>query len=110
MEIPDGTPVTAVCGGGFPFTSGKGKACYRVNFIINDDKGRFLKVDKVLYKKGLMNVKYVYGSITYTEAKKDKTISFVAPYYLVYDSSKGYNWKLDRVVGEDSPNYKTYTQ
>lgn len=80
------------------------------NHKITPSEAKTLKIDKITYKKGLMNVRYVYGSITYTDSKKEKSISFVAPYFLVYDSSKGYNWKLDRIVGEDSPNYKTYSQ
>lgn len=47
LEVPDGEPVLAKCGGGFPFISGKGKYCYRVVFVISDDKGRSLKVNKV---------------------------------------------------------------
>lgn len=46
-EVPDGEPVQATCSGGFPFTSSRGKYCYRVVFVINDDKGRSLKVNKV---------------------------------------------------------------
>lgn len=80
------------------------------NHKITPAEAKTLKVDKILSKKGLLNVKYVYGSITYTEGKKEKTTSFVAPYFLVYDSSKGYNWKLDRIVGSDSPNYRNYSQ
>lgn len=78
------------------------------NHKINADEAKTFKSDKILTKKGLQNVRYVYGNITYIEAKKEKKISFVATYFLVYDSSKGYNWKLDKIIGEDSPNYKNY--
>lgn len=80
------------------------------NHKITAAEAKTFKPDKVVSKKGLQNIRYVYGSITYTEAKKEKNLPFVAAYYLVYDSSKGYNWKLDKIVGEDSPNYKNYSQ
>lgn len=77
------------------------------NHKITADEAKTFKLTKVLSKKGLQNVKYVYGSVTYSDSGK-KTKSVVAIYYLVYDSSKGYNWKLDKIVGEDSPDYKQY--
>lgn len=45
---------------------------------------------------------------TFSEGNKQKTTFVVAVYLLVYDSSKGYSWKQDRIVGEDSQNYKMY--
>jgi preprotein translocase subunit Sss1 len=79
------------------------------NHKITSEEAKTYKTTKVLFKKGLENVKYVYGSISYTENKKLKTTNMVATYFLVYDKTKGYSWKLDRVVGEDSPNYKLYS-
>jgi hypothetical protein len=81
---------------------------YSSNHKITAEEAKTFKTDKILSKKGLDNVKYVYGSITYKDGSKQKTASMVATYFLVYDSSKGYNWKLDRIIGEDSPNYKQY--
>jgi len=43
------------------------------------------------------------------KSNENKNISFVALYFLVYNNSNGYNWKLDKLVGDDSPNYKEYT-
>ncbi|MBZ9634826.1 hypothetical protein [Clostridium sp. FP1] len=44
--------------------------------------------------------------------KKNKSLSgsFVALYFLVYDGTKGYNWKLDKIIGADSPNYNALTK
>jgi hypothetical protein len=81
---------------------------YSDNHKITTDEAKTFKTDKILFKKGLQNVKYVYGSITYNNGNKQKTTALVATYYLVYDSSKGYTWKLDKIIGEDSPNYKNY--
>jgi hypothetical protein len=79
------------------------------NHKITAEEAKTFKTDKVLFKKGFQNVKYVFGSLTYIDGKKQKTISLVATYFLVYDTSKGYSWKLDKIVGEDSPIYKSYT-
>lgn len=76
--------------------------------IITAEEAKTFKTSKISSQKGQENVKYVFGSITYSDGGKQKTTSIVAVYVLVYDSSKGYSWKLDRVVGEDSSNYKTY--
>jgi hypothetical protein len=81
---------------------------YSNNHKITADEAKTFNTSKVFSKKGLENVKYVYGSITYKDGGKQKTTNVVATYYLVYDSSRGYNWKLDRIVGEESPNYKLY--
>jgi hypothetical protein len=78
------------------------------NHKITSDEAKTFKTSKELSKKGLENEKYVYGSITYKDGNKQKTTSVVAIYFLVYDSSKGYYWNLDSIVGEDSPNYKMY--
>jgi hypothetical protein len=78
------------------------------NHKITSEQAKTFKHNKTLSKKSLQNVKYVYGSITYLENRKEKTASFVALYFLVYDSTKGYSWKLDRIVGEESPNYRNY--
>lgn len=80
------------------------------NHKITAKEAKTFKSNEILSKKGLDNIKYVYGSITYKDEKKNenKNVSFVALYFLVYDADKGYNWKLDKLVGEDSPNYKAY--
>jgi uncharacterized Zn finger protein (UPF0148 family) len=78
------------------------------NHKITAEEAKAIKIDKVLSKKGFQNVKYIYGSISYADGKKQKTVSLVATYYLVYDATKGYSWKLEKIVGEDSPNYKSY--
>ena len=82
------------------------------NHKITTEEAKSFKTSKILFKKGFENIKYVYGSITSTNVKenKNKSVSFVALYFLVYDGAKGYNWKLDKLVGEDSPNYKTYSE
>jgi len=76
------------------------------NHKITAQEAKTFKTDKILSSKGFENIKYVYGSITYKDKKKNKNLSFVALYFLVYDGTKGYNWKLDKIIGEDSPNYK----
>ncbi|MGV8982618.1 hypothetical protein [Clostridium sp.] len=86
------------------------------NHKITPEELNTYKTKNTLSKKGFENIKYVYGSITSLDVKKDKkdktdkTVSFVAVYFLVYDDAKGYNWKLDKLVGEDSPNYKEYSK
>lgn len=79
---------------------------------ITTEEGKTFKKNKILSKKGYENIKYVYGGITSINEKDNtkKNISFVALYFLVYDNTKGYNWKLDKIVGEDSPNYKEYSK
>lgn len=47
LEVPDGEPLPAKCSGGFPFVSAKGVYCYRVPFVVSNDKGRSLKVNKI---------------------------------------------------------------
>jgi hypothetical protein len=79
------------------------------NHKITADEAKTFKISKQSSQKGLENVKYVFGTITYMDGNKQKTTSVAAVYFLVYDSTKGYFWKLDRIVGEDSPNYKMYT-
>lgn len=81
---------------------------YSNSHKITPEEAKSFKTDKVASPKGLANAKYVYGSVTYKDGSKQKTTNVVAVYYLVYDSAKGYNWKLDRIVGEDSSNYKMY--
>lgn len=78
------------------------------NHKITTEEASTFKLDKVVSKEGLENVKYVYGSINYLDKKKSKNAKFVALYFLVYDEAKGYNWKLNKLIGEDSPNYKEY--
>jgi hypothetical protein len=80
------------------------------NHKITTEEAKTFKTKEILSKKGLQNVKYVYGNINYMEGKKEKATSVVALYFLVYDGSKGYNWKIDKIIGEDSPNYKTYSK
>jgi len=75
---------------------------------ITTEESKTFKTNKISSPKGLRNIKYVYGSITYNDGKDLKNVNLVAIYYLVYDNSKGYYWKLDRIIGEDSPNYKMY--
>jgi hypothetical protein len=82
---------------------------YSNDHKITAEEAKTFKTTKTSSKKGLENVKYVYGSITYKDGSKQKTTNIVAVYFLVYDSSKGYSWKLDRIVGEESSNYKMYT-
>jgi hypothetical protein len=81
---------------------------YSDNHKITAEEAKTFKTNKTLSKKGLQNVKYVYGSVTYKDGSKQKTTAVVATYFLMYDNSRGYYWKLDRIVGEDSPNYKLY--
>ena len=79
---------------------------------ITTQEAQTFKIDKTLSKKGSRNIRYVYGSINYTDKKnnENKNTSFVALYYLVYDAENGYNWKLDKLYGEDSPNYDVYNK
>ena len=79
------------------------------NHKITPEEAKTFKTREILFQKGSENIKYVYGSITFKDGKKNKSVSvsFVAVYFLVYDGNKGYNWKLDKIIGEDSPNYKT---
>lgn len=78
------------------------------NHVITADEAKTFKTIKVASPKGIENAKYVFGTITYKDGSNTKTTNVVVVYFLVYDSSKGYSWKLDRVVGEDSPNYNSY--
>ena len=80
------------------------------NHKITTEEANTFRTGEILSKKGLNNIKYVYGTISYISGKKTKTVSIVIIYYLVYDSVKGYNWKLDKIVGEDSPNYNQYSK
>lgn len=79
---------------------------------ITTEEAKTFKIDKTLSKKGSRNIRYVYGSINYMNKKKNesKNTSFVALYFLVYDVNNGYNWKLDKLYGEDSPNYDVYNK
>ena len=81
------------------------------NHKITTEEAKTFKTDKIVFSKNSENIKYVYGSVKYTNGKKNKSVSlsFVALYFLVYDETKGYNWKLDKIIGEDSPNYKAYS-
>ena len=78
------------------------------NHKITAKEASSFKLKEVISKKGIENIKYVYGSINYLENKKSKEATFVGLYFLVYDEAKGYNWKLNKLVGEDSPNYNEY--
>ncbi|MBZ9623429.1 hypothetical protein G9F71_011250 [Clostridium sp. FP2] len=82
------------------------------NHKITPEEAKTFKTSKILSKKGFENIKYVYGSITYKDDKKNKSASgsFVALYFLVYDGTNGYNWKLDKIIGADSPNYNALTK
>ncbi|MCB2294408.1 hypothetical protein LGK95_12900 [Clostridium algoriphilum] len=81
------------------------------NHKITTEEAKTFKTSDILSKKGYENIKYVYGSITSIDGKSNesKNIKFVALYFLVYDNNNGYNWKLNKLVGEDSPNYKDYS-
>jgi len=76
------------------------------------EEAKTYKIDKTLSKEGAQNIKYVYGNITYKDGKNNENTkaSFVALYFLVYDEVNGYNWKLDKLYGEDSPNYDSYSK
>lgn len=79
------------------------------NHKVTQEEAKTFKADKTLSTKGLKNIKYVYGNITYKNNKsKDRNVSIVAIYFLVYDNASGYNWKINKLISEDSPNYKTY--
>jgi len=82
------------------------------NHKVTTEEANTFKINEILSKKGFGNIKYVYGSITSVDGKNNepKNISFVALYFLVYNETNGYNWNLDKLVGEDSPNYKEYTK
>lgn len=80
------------------------------NHKITSEEVKTFKTKEIYSNKGFENIKYVYGSIAYIDRKKQKSVSFIAIYFLVYDGDKGYNWKLNKVIGEDSPNYKTYSK
>jgi hypothetical protein len=80
------------------------------NHKITTEEAKTFKAGEILSEKGLENKKYVYGSIIYKDGSKDKTIAFVALYFLVYDDNNGYNWKLDKLDGENSSNYKEYSK
>lgn len=80
------------------------------NHKITTEEANTFKTGEILSQKGFENIKYVYGSINYKDGKNDKNIAFIAVYFLVYDSNNGYNWKLDKLVGEDSPNYNDYNK
>ncbi|MCB2289378.1 hypothetical protein LGK97_06310 [Clostridium sp. CS001] len=78
------------------------------NHKITSKEASSFKLKDIVSKNGIENIKYVYGSINYSENKKSKEAGFVGLYFLVYDEAKGYNWKLNKLVGEDSPNYNEY--
>ena len=75
---------------------------------ITKEEASTFKLDEVLSEKGLENIKYVYGSINSIENKKSVNVPFAALYFLVYDEAKGYNWKLNKLVGKDSLYYNEY--
>lgn len=77
---------------------------------ITAEEAKTFKTTLILSKKGLNNIKYVYGNITYKDKNKDKNVSVVAEYSLVYDDLKGFTWKLGKLISEDSPTYKTYSK
>jgi uncharacterized Zn finger protein (UPF0148 family) len=80
------------------------------NHKITAEEAKTFKITETLSRKDFENVKYVYGSITFKDAESDKKVAFVAPYFLVYDGVTGYKWKLDKLVGEESPNYNAYSR
>jgi hypothetical protein len=77
------------------------------NHKITAEEASTFKLDKVVSKTGYENIKYVYGSISFEEKKKSKSAKFVGLYFLVYEA-EGYKWRLNKLVGEDSPNYKEF--
>jgi len=80
------------------------------NHKITVEEAKTFKIKEILSKKGIENIRYAYGNINYMVGKNEKATSVVAIYILVYDTSTGYNWKIDKIIGEDSPNYKTYSK
>ncbi|MGH4120332.1 TFIIB-type zinc finger domain-containing protein [Clostridium sp.] len=80
------------------------------NHKITAEEAKTFKAGEMLSQKGLENIKYVYGSIIYKDGSKDKTIAFVALYFLAYDDNNGYNWKLDKLDGEKSSNYREFSK
>ncbi|MBC8060939.1 MAG: hypothetical protein H7Y18_09755 [Clostridiaceae bacterium] len=80
------------------------------NHKITTEEAKTFNTVEILSKQGFKNIKYVYGNITYMDGKKTKKVSIVVVYHLVYDNLKGYNWKLDKAISEDSPNYKDYSK
>lgn len=75
------------------------------NHKITSEEASTFKLDKIVSKPGFENIKYVYGSVSFEEKKKVKSAKFIGLYFLVYEE-EGYKWKLNKLVGEDSPNYK----
>lgn len=80
------------------------------NHKIQQSEAKTFEMDEALSKKGYDNIKYVYGKITYKDEEENKTTKVVALYYLVYSSADGYVWKLDSVIGEESPKYSYYNK
>jgi len=77
------------------------------NHKITAEEASTFKLDKVVSKTGYENIKYVYGSISFEEKKKVKSAKFVGLYFLVYEA-EGYKWRLNKLIGEDSPNYTEF--
>jgi len=77
---------------------------------ISAEEAKTFKTTEILSKKGLNNIKYVYGNLTYMDKNKDKNVSVVAEYSLDYDNSKGFTWKLEKLISEDSSKYKNYSK
>ncbi|WP_163193821.1 hypothetical protein [Clostridium thermarum] len=76
------------------------------NHKLTETEANTFKLDEILSKTGYKNINYVYGSLTYD----NETVSVVALYYLLYDNSKGYVWKLDSVISSESSKYRYYSK
>jgi hypothetical protein len=76
------------------------------NHKLIESEAKTFKLDEILSKSGYKNINYIYGSLTYN----DETVSVVALYYLLYDDSKGYTWKLDSVISSESSKYSYYSK
>lgn len=80
------------------------------NHKITENEANSFKLDEVLTKTGYQNTNYVYGKLTYNDGDGDKTVDVVAMYYLQYDGSKGYVWKLDSIISSESSKYNYYSK
>ena len=80
------------------------------NHKLTESEAKTFKLDEILTKAGYKNINYVYGDLTYNEGNRAKTVSVVAIYYLLYDNSKGYQWKLDSLISSESTKYNYYSK
>lgn len=80
------------------------------NHKLTESEAKTFKLDEIITRAGYKNINYVYGEITYAEGNRDKTVSVVAIYYLLYDNNKGYQWKLDSLISSESSKYNYYSK